>query len=51
MKHHKQSLREAMEGWLAFDGHWFWEPESGLQGSLVWIVVIIAAMLAWGMWA
>jgi hypothetical protein len=47
----KPTLRELFDGWLSFDGRWFWEPQSGFFGSLIWVIVAIAMLLAWGMWS
>jgi len=47
----KRTLKDELEGWLAFNGYWFWQAESGLLGSAVFIIIAIALVLAWGMWA
>lgn len=46
----KRTLKDELEGWLAFNGYWFWHPDSGVLGALTFIIIAIALVLAWGMW-
>lgn len=49
-KKERKTLKEELEGWLAFNGYWFWHPDSGVLGALTFIIIAIALALAWGMW-
>ncbi len=46
----KPTLKEQLEGWLVFNGYWFWHPDSGPCGSVIMAIIAIAVVLAWGMW-
>ena len=41
----KPTLKESLEGWLVFDGHWFWEPDSGVAGAVLTAAIIVTALL------
>lgn len=47
-KKERKTLKDELEGWLAFNGYWFWQPESGIEGSIAMAVVFVSALLAWG---
>ena len=47
----KPTLKEQLEGWLVFNGFWFWHPDSGFFGAAIFVFFMIAGLLAWGMWS